>query len=117
MKKLIVLAVTLVFSLTTWSQEPDRKVVKDGNHLDMISYYENGQINEIGTFTLAGKLEGHWKKYDKSGNVLVSGDYAEGKKTGLWLFWKGNTLTEVTFVNNKSEKVTQWTKADYLASH
>lgn len=117
MKNVFILTLVLFFSQAIWSQETTKEIKKQPNHIEKVSYYQNGQIFEQGTFNVAGKLDGHWTQYDKKGNVLVKGNFTNGKKTGVWLFWKANSLTEVTFVDNKTDMITQWSKADYLAVH
>jgi len=117
MKNLFIFTLVLFFSQTIWSQETNKEIKKELKYIEKVSYYESGQIYEQGTFNLAGKLDGHWTQFDENANVLVNGNFTNGKKTGVWLFWKTNSLTEVTFVNNKTDKINQWTKADYLAAH
>ena len=111
--KSYVLLVALIFSsFQLFSQE----VINKNITTEKTTYYENGQICEHGFFNTEGQLAGNWIKYDAEGNVLIQGDFANGKKQGKWLFWDKNALKEVDFNNNQVVKFTQWSKTEYLAT-
>ena len=115
------LALLILFFITNslFAQETTRKTFKDTNVCtEMVSYYDNGQINEIGHFDSNGKLDKQWIKYDKQGEILVMGYFSNGIKTGKWLFWnEENTLKEVVFVQNKISNYKEWTAERSLVSN
>ncbi len=82
----------------------------------MVSYYDNGQINETGYFNSNGKLAKQWVKYNEQGEILVMGNFSNGVKTGKWFFWnKENILKEVVFTQNKITTYKEWTTDRSLA--
>ena len=41
-----------------------------------------------------GKEEGAFVEYDKDGNILLKGDYADGEKEGAWYYHAGDITDE-----------------------
>ena len=115
MKKLIL--ITLIFIGTTayaqCSKQPKLEVKGD---VTLATYfYENGAIQQEGTFNKNGALEGLWTSYDFKGDKLSQGNYSNGIKTGKWFFWTENSLKEVDFVNSKIMNVNEWNLKSELA--
>lgn len=116
MKKLaLLLGLLLIYIGSVQAQTKPQKIIKkNDNVIEMVSYYDNGQINVIGTFNKQGKLNGHWTKYNEAGDIVVEGTFTDGMKTGKWLFWDKGDLNEVTFTENKVTNYVKWSKEDYI---
>lgn len=84
--------------------EPDfkAKVTK------VIYYHDNGAVSQTGFFDAEGRLHGAWKSYTPQGESVAVGSYEHGKKTGKWLFWNTDKLTEVDFKANTILTSTEW---------
>ena len=52
-------------------------------------YYRNDMLRKIETY-LYGEKEGAYREYDKSGNLLVEGNYMQDVREGEWLFTSGD---------------------------
>ena len=50
------------------------------------SWYENGQLKDIGYFN-SGKMNNNWKGYYKSGQLKYSGEYNNDYKVNTWTYW------------------------------
>ncbi|MGV6828838.1 MAG: hypothetical protein ACWA45_05510 [Flavobacteriales bacterium] len=48
------------------------------------SFYENGQLKEIGTYSWSGDKEAIWKSYYENGQLKAVGEYFLGSKRGKW---------------------------------
>ncbi len=83
-------------------------VKKDGELKVATYYYDNGVVEQQGTFNADGKLHGVWTSFDTNGNKLALGNYDNGKKVGKWLFWSNNKLREVDYVDSKIASVSEW---------
>ncbi|MBT27412.1 MAG: nicotinic acid mononucleotide adenyltransferase [Flavobacteriaceae bacterium] len=70
-------------------------------------YHDNGEVYQKG-FLKNNKLHGKLESYDYSGNLVVLGEFKNGKKKGKWLFWNDNKLTEVNFKNNRIISSQTW---------
>ena len=62
--------------------------------------HDNGELYQKG-FLKNNMLHGRWESYNINGELVVLGHFIRGKKTGKWIFWNDNKLTEVNFKNNK----------------
>jgi antitoxin component YwqK of YwqJK toxin-antitoxin module len=54
-------------------------------------YSENGTLSQMYTYR-NGKLNGPSKLYNKSGEVIESGNYKNGRRKGLWKYFKNGQL-------------------------
>ena len=70
-------------------------------------YHDNGEVYQKGSLK-NNKLHGKLESYDYSGNLVVLGEFKNGKKKGKWLFWNDNKLTEVNFKNNRIISSQTW---------
>ena len=62
----------------------------------MRHYYPNGRLHKKWTVK-AGKMEGKYMEYNKSGQLISSGFYRNGEKDSVWKIWYDNgALWEVT---------------------
>ena len=114
MKKIMILA-TLVISGFTFAQANKPVLEQEGNLVNAIYYYDNGQVQQQGHFK-DGKLEGSWVAYDTNGNKKSIGEYSNGEKTGKWFFWNDKTLSEVDYTNSRIASVKSW-KQEALAKN
>ena len=79
--------------------------------------YDNGSVQQEGTFDKNGKLAGLWTSYDLTGNKLSQGNYDKGIKTGKWFFWTEKALKEVDYVDSKIINVNEWNHKSELATN
>lgn len=114
MKNIVVI---LVFAIGFFgfAQENKVNVVKKGDIYEVTYFHDNGEVAQTGFFNALGKLHGTWKSYDYEGNKVSIGNYEDGKKTGKWLFWFSDKLTEVDYRNYSIEEVNQWNEKTRLA--
>ena len=112
MKKYILILIAFVVSTTAFAQEKENvKLEKKGDLVEATYYYDNGAIQQKGTF-LNKKLHGIWTSYDEAGKKLAVGNYDQGKKVGKWFFWVGESLKEVDYSNNAIASVVVWKESD-----
>lgn len=114
MKKIVII---LVFATCFFgfAQENKVEVVQKGDIYEVTYFHDNGVIAQTGFFNASGKLHGTWKSYDYSGNKVSIGNYENGKKTGKWLFWSSDKLTEVDYRNFIMDEINQWNNKTQLA--
>jgi antitoxin component YwqK of YwqJK toxin-antitoxin module len=64
-------------------------------------YYDNGKIEERGTYEFGLKV-GRWEKYFKNGKQEHFGTYSSDKKIGIWvyLYPNGNKVAEEKYDEN-----------------
>ncbi|WP_412987767.1 toxin-antitoxin system YwqK family antitoxin [Pontimicrobium sp. IMCC45349] len=115
MKKCLLVLVVLFLSAPVFAQENNIKIEKKGDLTHATYYYDDGSIQQEGTFNAEGKLHGTWTSYDLQGNKLSVGNYINGVKTGKWLFWTANSLKEVDFVDSRIASVSEWNNKVKLA--
>ncbi|OUS01383.1 nicotinic acid mononucleotide adenyltransferase [Flavobacteriales bacterium 33_180_T64] len=115
MKKLF--AIVFMLSVTFTYAQKDAKVdlKKEGKLTVATYFYDNGMIEQQGTFNAEGELQGVWTSYDIKGNKVTVGEYLNGKKVGKWLFWSGDKLREVDYVDSRITSVGEWTDKVQLA--
>ena len=75
--------------------------------VDIEIFHDNGEVYQKGSLK-NNKLHGKLESYDYSGNLVVLGEFKNGKKKGKWLFWNDNKLTEVYFKNNRILSSQTW---------
>lgn len=114
--KIFTFVLVLLFSLPAVAQqerelEPDLKA-----GVTKVTYYHsNGEISQTGYFDAEGRLHGDWESFDLQGQQLAAGTYFHGTKTGKWMFWNADKLTEVDFSGNRITNSTEWHTACTLA--
>ncbi len=109
MKKSILFSIAFLIAVVSHAQEKrDLKHNKDTNLIEVVYYHDNGVVSQTGTYTLDGKLQGEWFRYDTEGKKQVSANYDNGKKVGKWFFWNKTTLKEVDYDNNAIASVSEW---------
>ena len=115
MKKYIVIAFVFIGTIVTAQNKNQPKLESKGTLTFATYFYDNGSVQQEGTFNKNGVLEGLWTSYDFEGNKLSQGIYSNGIKTGKWFFWTENSLKEVDFVNSKIMNVNEWNRKSELA--
>ncbi len=109
MKKSILFSIAFLIAVVSFAQEErDLKLNKDTNLIEVVYYHDNGVVSQTGTYTLDGKLQGKWLRFDTEGKKQVSANYDNGKKVGKWFFWNKTTLKEVDYDNNAIANVSEW---------
>lgn len=109
MKKYIVLVAVLVSAITFANETKPKLEVAKNSTVMATYYYENGQVQQQGTFK-NGKLHGEWVSYDENGNKVAIAEYDNGAKVGKWFLWSDSSLNEVDYAANKIVAVKNWKK-------
>ncbi|WP_374959443.1 toxin-antitoxin system YwqK family antitoxin [Gilvibacter sp.] len=113
MKHLICSLLLVVVGFTANAQQKRDLVLNDKTELiDAVIYHDNGQVAQKGSYTQDGKLHGTWISYNAAGEKTAVAEYSNGLKTGVWLFYQGDTLKEVTYSNNAITQVNTWAMQD-----
>jgi len=116
MKKVYVLIIALLCTAALVAQEKQiKKVNKDTKLVEVEYYYDNGNLQQKGTFNEQGKLHGKWVSYDINGDKLSVGSYDNGKKVGKWFFWTKESLKEVDYSNSRIVSVSKWDNKTQVA--
>ena len=108
MKKIVVLVAVMVFGIS-FAQENKKPIAeKKGDLTEVTYFYENGSVEQQGTFNALGKLHGTWTSFDVEGNKVSYGKYDNGRKVGKWFFWADDMLREVDFLDSRIVQVNEW---------
>jgi len=102
--KTIIKVIILLFCVTAFSQEQKVDYEKLDNNLVKATYYfaDNSTIvQREGFFNKEGKLQDTWVSYDLEGNKTVIANYKNGKKDGIWTYFKKDKINIVTYKDNK----------------
>ena len=117
MKRILLLLFLAPLLISAQQKEQDRDVtlLKDQNLIEVVYYYENGSVQQQGTYNLEGELHGEWVSFTAEGEKLSMGTYLNGQKHGKWFFWDQDVLKEVDYSNNGIVAVHQWKQGEKLA--
>jgi len=116
MKKCILVLAVLFLSAPVFAQVNNNvKYEKKGDVTVATYFYEDGKIQQQGTFNKDGKLHGTWTSYDVNGDKLAVGHYTNGMKTGKWFFWTDESLKEVDYVASRIASVSEWKNKTQVA--
>ena len=102
--KTFIKIVILLFCVTAFSQEQKVVYQKMDNDLVKATYYFTDNSNIIereGFFNKEGKLHDTWISYDLLGNKTAIATYNNGKKEGIWTYFKTDKINLVTYRENK----------------
>lgn len=101
MKNLFVI-ICIFFTTLAFAQKDNRVLTlnKETNLIDVVYYYDNGNVSQTGHYTADGKLDGKWMTFDEAGNKTVVAYYEAGKKVGKWTYWIDGKTKEVDYTNN-----------------
>jgi antitoxin component YwqK of YwqJK toxin-antitoxin module len=100
--------IIMLFCITAFSQEQKVEYQKIDNNMIKATYYfaDNSAIVEReGFFNKEGKLQDTWVSYDLAGNKTAIANYKNGKKEGVWIYFKKDKINIVTYKDNKLIKV------------
>lgn len=114
MRTMMIIAACL-FGSVLFAQKANVEYVKQGDLVKGIFYYDNGVIEQEGTYK-NGKLHGQWVSYDKDGKKNAVAFYHKGNKTGKWFFWRQDKLIEVDFNKNDIANVKTYTNENIYVS-
>lgn len=110
MKKIIVLLVLVFTANVAFAQSCVKKdsYVLNGDVIEATLYHENGAIAQTGFYTKENKLDGEWISFDANGNKTAVATYKNGEKVGVWKFYNGNEMKEVTYSGSKIAQLKTW---------
>lgn len=109
-----ILILAVLFSISTFAQEVTPKFEKEGKMIKATYFHDNGEIAQTG-YMVDGKLHGQWYMYSAEGKKVATGKYNHGKRAGKWLFWNGDILKEVDFVENRIATVKNWNQSEIVS--
>lgn len=69
---------------------------------DYMIFYKNGQLREKKHYNKNFKLDGKYSYWSEKGQLIIEGQYKNGKKNGIWKWYndEGVLKKEKTFYNN-----------------
>lgn len=105
---IILLVAVFTISAVQAQEKVKNTYVDKGDVIEATLYFENGVVSQQGFYTKDGKLTGDWTSFNREGKKIAEAAYDQGKKVGTWFFWKGDTLTEVTYSDSKIASVNTW---------
>ena len=110
MKKIVVLLILVFGFVTVQAQEKVKKntYIQNGDRIEAVLYFDNGEVSQTGFYTKEGKLTGKWVSYNLEGEKTATANYDNGIKVGTWFFWNNDTLTEVDYENSRIASVNTW---------
>ena len=106
MKKIFLLFISISifsYSLDTSAQK-ENKTIEYNQFTDLIDityFYDNGVIQQKGSFNVKGLPHGEWTSYDIIGKKLCVGNYKNGLKDGKWYFTLSDKTQSVDYINSK----------------
>ena len=111
--KAILNLVIMLFCVVAFGQEQKVEYKKLSNDLVKVTYYyaDNSNLIEREGFFNDGKLHGTWVSYDVEGNTTTIANYSNGKKDGVWTYFKKDKVNVVTYKLNKIVNVEEKTLA------
>lgn len=77
---------------------------------EVITKYENGNIQQIGYLDSNNQKDSLWLMYNKSGLVVGKAYYNNGKKVGTWEIFDENGLKLIEIIYSDGKKIIgkQW---------
>ena len=106
MKNIYLLFTLLFFLCYTQSgvAQNENKLIEYNEITDLIDityFYEDGSVQQIGSFNTSGLPHGEWTAYNMNGKKLCIGNYKNGLKDGTWYFILPNEVQSVDYYNSK----------------
>lgn len=109
MNKTNLMLFTFLIGMVSFAQQERALKLNDNTNLIEVTYYhDNGVVSQTGSYTLDGKLQGEWLRFDTEGHKSVAANYDNGKKVGKWFYWADKTLKEVDYTSNAIVSVNDW---------
>jgi antitoxin component YwqK of YwqJK toxin-antitoxin module len=107
MKKIISLLLLVLISTAAVSQNTkNNSFILEGDVIQATLYNQDGTLAQTGYYTKDNKLTGKWISYDLQGNKTAVATYKNGEKVGTWVFYQGDVLQEVSYVDSRIANVT-----------
>lgn len=66
------------------------KIVKHEGCSEVIKYYESGNVEEIGYYSLDKEKTGTWKRFYENGTIQGEAEFKHNKKHGAWKMYDVN---------------------------
>jgi len=106
MKNIYLLFTLLFFLCYTQSvvAQNENKLIEYNEFTDLIDityFYEDGSVQQIGSFNTSGLPHGEWTAYNMNGKKLCIGNYKNGLKDGTWYFILSDKTQAVDYINSK----------------
>jgi antitoxin component YwqK of YwqJK toxin-antitoxin module len=81
-----------------------------GQRTEVITKYENGDIQQIGYLDSNNQKDSLWLMYNRSGIVLGKAHYKNGNKVGVWEIFDNNGLKLIEIIYSDGKKISgkQW---------
>jgi len=88
--------ITFLLSLFVW-------VTGHSQVGEIVTKYDNGNINQIGHINEDGKKDGSWIAYYENGVLWSKAEYDNGQKDGMWKIYKpdGKLYSEIKYRRGK----------------
>ena len=120
MKNIYLLFTLLFFLCYTQSgvAQNENKLIEYNEITDLIDityFYEDGSVQQIGSFNTSGLPHGEWTAYNMNGKKLCIGNYKNGLKDGTWYFILPNEVQSVDYYNSKIISVKNKLNEDIVA--
>jgi len=77
----------------------------------VLSFYENGNLNETGTL-IGGEKHGSWLRYSDNGALLNQANYNRGKKHGIWKVWDAEGNLRMKYEYDDGKRIGEWVSYD-----
>jgi len=107
MKKILILAVCVLFAIWGNAQEKkNQKIEPVGDLFEVTIFYDNGQIMQHGFLNKDNKLHASWESYYDNGDRKCIATYDDGIKVGTWFYWYADKKTKVVYEDNKIVETT-----------
>ena len=111
-KKILLVAIGLLFVFTAFAKDcPPNSTPQSIEVLELncraIVYHNNGNVLLIGNYK-NGKEEGEWKGYHNNGNVEIIGNYKNGEREGKWKLYRENGKLEYIGNYKNGKKEGEW---------
>ncbi len=107
MKKILILAVCVLFAIWGTAQEKkNQKIEPVGDLFEVTIFYDNGQIMQHGFLNKDNKLHASWESYYDNGDRKCIATYDDGIKVGTWFYWYADKKTKVVYEDNKIVETT-----------
>ena len=120
MKKILLLFISIsIFSYSVdTSAQKENKTIEYNQFTELIDityFYDNGVIQQKGSFNITGLPHGEWTSYNISGKKLCVGNYSNGLKQGKWYFILPTEVQTVDYYNSKIISVKNTQSEDIAA--
>tara|TARA_S200000501_G_scaffold111820_1_gene105142 strand:- start:24 stop:392 length:369 start_codon:yes stop_codon:yes gene_type:complete len=120
MKKIFLLFISIsIFSYSVdTSAQKENKTIEYNQFTELIDityFYDNGVIQQKGSFNINGLPHGEWTSYNISGKKLCVGNYSNGLKQGKWYFILPTEVQTVDYYNSKIISVKNTQSEDIAA--